>query len=180
MHGAQESGMSGTVLEGAGDDATETERLRAEVQELRARLAATPPPAPRRIDAGRMWRPAVAAVLLCLVVVMAPLSVVATWAHRQVSDTDQYVATVAPLASDPAVQNAISDRITTEVLGYVDVKALTTQVVDGLAERGLPEDAGLGLRALTVPLVKAIENFVRQRVDALVRSDAFARAWVSA
>src|SRR3954451_5793294 len=180
MHGAQESGMSGTVLEGAGDDATETERLRAEVEELRARLPAHPPPAPRRIDAGRMWRPALTAVLLCLVIVLAPLSVVDTWAHRQVSDTDQYVATVTPLASNPAVQHAVADRITTEVLTYIDVRALTTQVVDALGERGLPEGADEGLRALTVALGKAIENFVRERVDALVCSDAFVRAWVAA
>ena len=177
----EQSSTSPTVPdEVAGNEATETERLRAEVEALRAQLAAAEVAAPSGRSPGRIWRPALTAVLLCLVVVLAPLSVVATWAHRQVSDTDQYVATVAPLASDPAVQKAIADRITTEVLGYVDVRSLTTQVVDALDERGLPEGAGLGLRALTVPLVKAIEGFVRDRVDALVRSDAFARAWVGA
>src|SRR4051794_41566542 len=129
--------MSGTIPTGpVADDASETDRLRAEVAELRARLAATSEPAPRRLDPGRLWRPVVMAVCLGLVVLLAPLSVVATWAHRQVSDTDRYVATVAPLASDPAVQDAIADRITTEVLTYIDVRSLTTQVVDALGERG--------------------------------------------
>ena len=177
----EQSSASETVpAQGPPDEASETARLRAEVEALRAQLAATEVEAPGRRSPARIWRPVLTAVLLCLVVVLAPLSVVATWAHRQVSDTNQYVATVAPLASDPAVQKAISDRITTEVLSYVDVKGLTTQVVDALNQRGLPDGADVGLRALTVPLVRAIENFVAQRVDALVRSDAFARAWVSA
>jgi len=47
------------------------------------------------------------------------------------------VATVAPLASDPAFQQAIADQVTAQVLTYLDVPGLTNQVVDGLAERGL-------------------------------------------
>jgi hypothetical protein len=69
--------------------------------------------------------------------VLAPLSVVAVWTRNQVTNTDRYVATVTPLARDPAIQNAITDQITAQVFSYIDVQGLTNQAVDALAERGL-------------------------------------------
>ena len=47
------------------------------------------------------------------------------------------MTTVAPLASDPAIQQAIADQVTAQVLTYLDVPGVTNQVVDALAERGL-------------------------------------------
>src|SRR6201995_3011376 len=92
----------------------EADRRRAENERLRQELAGklegdgggTPPTAPK--DRSGWWRPVVATVLLVLVGLLAPMSVLATWAHDEVGDTDRYVQTVAPLASDPAVQNAIA------------------------------------------------------------------------
>jgi len=63
------------------------------------------------------------------------VSVVAIWTRNQVTNTDRYVATVTPLASDPAIQNAIADQITAQVFTYIDIKGLTTQAVDALAGR---------------------------------------------
>lgn len=57
---------------------------------------------------------------------LAPLAGVAVWARNQVTDTERYLATVSPLASDPAIQNAIADQITAQVFTYVDVRGLTT------------------------------------------------------
>ena len=81
--------------------------------------------------AGRQrWRTIVAVLLIVLGCVLAPLAGVAVWARNQVTYTDRYVATVAPLASDPAIQQAITDRITAQVFTYIDVQGLTTQAVD--------------------------------------------------
>ena len=55
--------------------------------------------------------------------VLAPLGVVAVWARNQVTNADRYVATVAPLAEDPAIQQAITDQITAQVFTYIDVGA---------------------------------------------------------
>ena len=47
----------------------------------------------------RGWlRPTAAVVLLVLVVLLAPLSLVARWFHTHIADTGGYVATVAPLS----------------------------------------------------------------------------------
>ncbi|MFI1394364.1 hypothetical protein [Streptomyces sp. NPDC020681] len=60
------------------------------------------------------------AVLIALVAVLTPLSALAVWADRDIGDTDGYVAAMAPLASDPAVQNAVAVRITDEVMQKID------------------------------------------------------------
>lgn len=141
--------------------------------------AGGPGPGTRGPRSGR-WRPVAAAVLIALVVPLAMASVVARWAHREVGDTDRYVATVAPLASDPAVQRELADRVTAAIFERFDVQAVTQEAVDAIAEVGLPERAVTTLDALVPPLVTGIETFVRNQVTAFIRSDTFQQAWVAA
>ncbi|PVE14173.1 hypothetical protein [Streptomyces scopuliridis] len=70
--------------------------------------------------------------LIVLLTVLAPLSAVAAWVDLEIGDTDRFVSTMAPLASDPDVQNAVADRITDEVLTEVDVGPLLQNGVRGL------------------------------------------------
>ena len=60
-------------------------------------------------------------ILCCVLIVTGALStaasVVALFVHTQVNNTDSYVDTVAPLASEPAVQEAVADRLTEELTG---------------------------------------------------------------
>ena len=153
----------------------ELARLRAQVAALEA--GAGRAPAGRRTG---WWRPWVAGVLITIGALLAPLSIVATWAHDEVSDTDRYVATVAPLGSDPAVQNAIIDRITTEIFARLDVQAVTDEAVDALAAQGLPPRVADSLRALSTPLANGVRSFVTERVTRIIRSPQFADAWVAA
>ncbi len=111
---------------------------------------------------------------------LAPLSVAATWASGQISDTDRYLATVAPLASDPDVQEAIATRMEQVIFSYLDLDAALDEVVTALEGRGLPDRAAATLTALSGPLATGIQSFVRERIDALVQSDAFEQAWVDA
>ena len=167
------------------EERAELERLRAEVAELRSQAAAAPgaaetpvapPPRPRR----QRWRSVVATLLIVIGCILAPISVVAVWTKNLVTDTDRYVATVAPLASDPAIQSAIADRITTEIFTKLDVTGITNQAVDALAERGLPPLVATQLHALSEPLSNGVESFVRTEVGKVVASEAFANAWTTA
>ena len=54
---------------------------------------------------------------------LLPVAAVALWARTVIFDTDRYVATVAPLARDPAVRNAVADRITAEVFAALNIEA---------------------------------------------------------
>jgi hypothetical protein len=123
----------------------------------------------------------VATLLIVVACVLAPLSAVAVWTRNQVTNTDRYVATVAPLASDPAIQTAITDQITAQVFRYLDVQGLTAQAVQALSDRGtLPPRITDQLQALAVPIANGVESFTRSQVAKVVQSDAFADAWVQA
>jgi len=161
--------------------------LREEASRLEAELGVEPVTPPSATpgggtSAGRggWWRTPVVVVCVLLSALLAPLAIVATWAHDEVSDTDRYVETVAPLADDPAVQEAVSSRITALLLGYLDIRAVTSDAVDALAARGVPENVAASLRALGTPLANSIESFVSQRVTRLVQSQEFSDAWAQA
>ena len=148
--------------------------------DLRHELAALEGATGERPDRRGLWRPVVATVLIVAMAVLAPLAVVARWAHDEISDTDRYVQTVAPLADDPAVQRAVADRITAEIVARLSLQDVTQQAVDALAQRGLPPVAANSLQALSGPLANAVEDFVSRQVTALVQSDAFKQAWEEA
>jgi hypothetical protein len=159
----------------------ELERLRAEVAALRAERQRPAAGRPGTDRAGRQrWRTAVATLCIVVACVLAPLSVVAIWTRNQVTNTDRYVATVAPLADDPAIQQAIADQITAQVFRYIDVQGLTTQVVNALSERGVSPAVATQLQALSGPIANGLEGFTRTQVTNVVQSDAFADAWVQA
>jgi len=107
-------------------------------------------------------------VLVALAVLLVPMSILGIWTRNQVLDTDRYVQTVAPLASDPAVQASVTDRVTEALYDSVDVKS---KVAEALPERG---------QFLASPLSLGIENLIRQIVDKIVHSEKFAELWVDA
>jgi hypothetical protein len=170
-----------------GDERAELQRLRAEVAALRVQVrqpeAAAGAVVTRRAVRQR-WRTVVAVLLVVLGCVLAPLAGVAVWARNQVTNTDRYVATVTPLASDPAIQQAVTDQITAQVFTYIDIQALTTQVADALAARvegrGLPPQAAVALQGLAGPVANGVRGFVRTQVERVVQSQAFEDAWVQA
>jgi hypothetical protein len=156
------------------------EQLREEAARLEVELGVEPEPASSAAgpsSRGGWWRPVVATVAIVLVAILAPLAVVATWAHDEISDTDRYVETVAPLAVNPAIQSAVSTRITDALLERLDIQAVTQEATQALASRGLSPQVAASLQALGTPLASAIENFIADQVDKIVRSQQFADAW---
>jgi hypothetical protein len=119
-------------------------------------------------------------VLLLIVALLAPLAVVATWVHDEISDTDRYVETVGPLAEDPAVQDAVVARVTNEVFTRLEVEAVTQEALDALADQGLPPRVAASLPALSAPLANSIQGFIENAVARLVESEVFQEAWVAA
>ena len=53
-------------------------------------------------------RPTIAAILITVGVILAPVSVIGAWARLELVDTDRFVATLGPLAQDPAVQAMVA------------------------------------------------------------------------
>ncbi len=168
------------------DETEEVEQLRRRVSELEGELETARSPGnpgtggtPEGHAHGR-WRAVVAATLITLSCVLAPLSVTAVWANRQVSDTDRYVETVTPLAHDPAIQSAIAAQVTKEVFTRVDINAITAQTLDAISKLNLPPRAAAGLQALQVPIVNGVQSFTRSEVEKVVASPQFATVWEKA
>ena len=128
-------------------DPDEVARLREEVARLKAEQEPTAPGGRRG-----WWRPVVAGLLVAIAALLAPLSVLSTWASGQIQDTDRYLATVAPLASDPDVQAAVVARVEEVIYSYLDLDAAVDEVVEALEGQGLPPRAAATLGALAGPL----------------------------
>lgn len=123
-------------------------------------------------------RSVVGFVALLLACVLAPLSVLSVWASTYVSDTDQYVATVAPLADDPEVQQAVAAEVTTAVLAAVDVEGVTVDLLDTLASQDqVPPRVATALPALVGPITSGVEGFAQTQVERVLASDEFATLW---
>ncbi|WP_280236847.1 hypothetical protein [Nocardia cyriacigeorgica] len=134
----------------------------------------TPAPARR----GRRLRWTVVIVLLVVTGVLAMASVLARVVHTTVLDTDGYVDTVAPLAADPAVRAALTDRVTEEIVTRIDIEAVVSQALADVAGEG--ERRERVIASLTPLLADQAEDFVHETVASMVGSDRFADLWSGA
>jgi hypothetical protein len=124
----------------------------------------------------RGWRWVGAVALFVVASLLFMTSVVAVYVRSQVLDTDRYVETVAPLARDPAVQDAITNRLTDEFMTKLDIAGLTQQLADALKARGVPDVVS----QLVSPIVGGVRSFISGEIHKVVTSDRFAQFWDSA
>jgi hypothetical protein len=159
----------------------ELERLRAEVEVLRARPVPPDAASGGKADVGRRrrpgWRGPVATLCIVLGCILAPVSVLAVWTSNQVSDTNRYVENVAPLIHDPAVQSALTDKITNEINARIDVQARTNQAAAALKSKGLTR-VGTLLQTFSGSIAGAVDGFVHTQVAKIVASPQVANLWV--
>ncbi len=108
---------------------------------------------------------------------LAPLSVLGVWTANQVSSTSRYIANIEPLIHDPAIQNALTDKVTTEITSHLNVTGYTNQAADLLTSKGLPRVGSL-LRTFGPSISSAVAGFIHSTVHKIVTSPRFARAWI--
>jgi hypothetical protein len=126
------------------------------------------------------WRAAAAAVLLVLGVILVPLTAVSWWVRGTITDTDKWVAAVAPLASDPQVQAAVTDQVTDRVMARVQSLNLSQQATDALIARGVPPQIAAAVSLIASPIQDRTESLVHRVVGDVVASEAFANVWTGA
>ena len=162
------------------ETASSTEALRRELEADRLRIAAleaenaallalgapsaAATSATPKVRSHRFW----VAVLLVLGLVLTPLTIIALFVKNTISDTDRYVQTIKPLASDPAVQAFVAEDISQQLFDRVDIK--------GYVKDALPDKA----QVLSGPLTSALQGFVRQAVETILATDQFQDLWVEA
>lgn len=153
-------------------------RERGELDELRRRVGALESGAGSRAARHHPFRSAGSVLLILLAALLSLLSVVAVWANSIVRDTDRYVATVGPLASDPDVQKAVTNRVTDAVLAQIDVDALVKELQDAVSETGVPPKAAQLVGNLEAPITSGLKQLVSGIVERVVTSGAFETVWV--
>jgi hypothetical protein len=152
-------------------EAAEVERLRAETARLRSQGAGAG--RRRRIS----WRAPVAIVLIVVGCILAPVSVVGFWGANQVSNTNRYVANIEPLIHEPAIQNALTDKITFQITSHLNVAAYTDQAAALLASKGL-ERVGTLLKSFGPSIASAVAGFIHGQVHKIITSPRFANTWI--
>lgn len=111
------------------------------------------------------WRRIVAATLLVIGVILVPLSMSAIWVRNELLDTDQYVATVGPLADNPDIQQGVADRVTTALFS------------DGTVEKKVADVLPRRADILAAPITGGLQTFTNTVALKLVQSDQFQTLW---
>src|SRR5512142_1100284 len=153
------------------DQQAELGRVRAE----RDTLAAKVDRRAVRTRQGGWLRRAFVGLLVVLSIVLIPLTAAVTWAHQTVFNTDRYVATVGPLAKDPAVISAVSAKITDEIYNAVDPQ---TKITEALQQ--IPNVPPKITTALAGPIANGMKGFLTDAVNKALSTAQFQTFWVNA
>ena len=157
----------------------ENEALRRSAAQAEAAQAEGPQSGGSRTGGSR-WRSVGSATLIVLGLVLGSVSAVTSYTNALLTDTDQFVATFAPLAADPAVQ-AVLVQATNDVIDkQVDIPALTADVFDGLRALDMPPKASAALSLLQAPVAQGAKNLVHGMVQNVITSPTFAEVWEQA
>ena len=140
--------------------------LRAEIARLKsekAEIVAAKSPS-------TFWRNASAGLLIFIGVLLVSLSVSAIWLNRTVMDENRFVATMAPLAQNAAIQDWVAKTSTDAIFANVNIEQY---VAEALGTKPLPPQ----LMLLASPITGAIQNFIRDAATKFTRSEQFAQVW---
>ncbi|MFE0251138.1 hypothetical protein [Streptomyces sp. NPDC059010] len=129
---------------------------------------------------GRIARATASAVLIVVTCILVPVALITVWVHDIALDTDRYVETVAPLATEPAIQDAAVNRISDAVDTRIDGDQAAGELADWLKSQGLPPKATAAIRGLGPQIDSAVDGAVNRVVTRIVHSDAFATVWKDA
>ncbi len=138
----------------------ERDRLKNEVDKLGAK--------PKK----RARLPKVFAVVFVVIAILAASAIApGLWARRTVYETKRYIAVVGPLASDPAIQEALARQLTQAVFTAVDIQS---KVQAAIAQRA-PK-----LEFIAGSITTSLQGFVQDQVQKLFASDQFQQFWINA
>ncbi len=125
------------------------------------------------------WRRVSGAALVALGAVLAPVAILSGWAIGQVTDTDRFVATFAPLGSNDEVQSAIAGRVSDAIDEQLDLEAVIAPFFDELTADFGPVGSA-GAQAIEGLVVQGARQLIDGAVHRVVESDGFSVVWEEA
>ena len=128
--------------------------------------AAGPTPAPaKRRPRARRTRGVITWVLIVLASLLIPISVISLWAISTVTNTDQYVTTLAPLARNQIIIDHLARKATDELF--------SSHVVQDKVASVLPAKA----KPIVQPVLAEVENYVYGLALQVFESPKFGQLW---
>ena len=116
----------------------------------------------------------VAALLIFIIaLLLTPVALIGHWGHRTVIDTSRYLETVGPLASDPAVQESISEAVTNAITSQIDTEELVGGLLGHIVKNPAIQEK------LSGPIAAGINGLIGEAVSTFVASDAFETIWIT-
>jgi len=152
----------------------EAENARLRERE-RAVVAETDTPKSGRVS--RLFSQLLSALLIVVAAVLAPVSIAASWAVTELTDTQSFAETFGPLVDEPAVQDAVIRETEAAISEALNVEALTDDLFDGIESLGVPPKAAAALDLLRDPAAAGVASAIDRVVERVVRSDAFSTVW---
>ena len=143
--------------------------LEAEIERLRRRNAELE--SPTAVRARHAARTTAVVILTIIGALCLTLAVPAVWARNQVLDTDRYVTTMEPLASNADVQASVEAAVNREIAARVDIGAYVDQAL-----QALPPQAA----RLKAPIESGVSGLIGTAVHKAVTRDAFIQLWTAA
>jgi hypothetical protein len=114
------------------------------------------------------WRRALTVVLLVLSCLTVLVSSVSIWAHRTVFNTDQWVATVGPLAQNPDVVKSVADHVTAQLDNTIKPEQTAKNLLPNALDR------------FAAPIGQGFEQIVHGAVTRIIETDRFQKFWITA
>lgn len=135
---------------------------------------------PQGSRATKILRSTASAVLIVLACILVPVTVITVWVHDIALDTDRYVKTMKPLATDRDIEDAVRHRLVDAVDVRVNGKQVTSDISDWLKSQGLQPRAADAVKALAPQVDEAVNAAADRVAKRFVESDRFEKLWVTA
>ncbi len=141
------------------------ETIAAETTALAVEEPGKPKPVKPTANGLPRWRRVVSVVLLVVGFLLVPLSAIAIWSRNQLLNTDRYVSTVSPLASNADIQVAVATRAVDALFSEVDVSA---KISDALPKRA---------KFLGDTIAAQAQGYAVDVTEKLLQTDQFQSLW---
>jgi hypothetical protein len=129
--------------------------------------------------AGSRWRTALAGILLVLSCLAVAGAVPAMWAKQQVT-SGRYLSTVRPLVKEPAVQDAVAIRVTSELRRALDIQGMVNRGLAAAQLAGIPDGVLDDLRGVLQPADAAVTALAEKEIRTALDSPAAEQVWLDA
>ena len=104
-------------------------------------------------------------MLVVLASLLIPVSVISVWAIRTVTNTDQYVDTMAPLARNQVIDEHLAAKATDALF--------STHIVQNKVTAALPPKA----KPIVTPIVNQVHSYVEGLALSFFESPRFGKLW---